>query len=337
LTGKIYTRFNTKWTFICFFGIFEVGSLLCGVATSSKMLIIGRAVAGMGGSGLMNGGIQIIYLSVPSHRRPALMGILMSFSQLGLVGGPLIGGLLTEYVSWRWCFYINLPVGAVAAVCISLQQIPDGKKKRGESNESSTSKFKELVHDMDLKGFVLFAGFSIMIVLALQWGGAKYAWSSATIIGLLVGSGCSLIIFGIQEYRIGDRAMFPWSVVKQTVVWSSSITMFFFFGSQMIGNYYLPIYFQTVRDASPAMSGVYILPSILGTMLMAGVSGALVSRWGYYLPWMIVSGVLAGIGNGLLSTLNLHTATVKWVWYQIIMGLGRGCGFQMVGSSISQD
>jgi hypothetical protein len=191
--------------------------------------------------------------------------------------------------------------------------------------------------DMDLKGFTIFAGFSIMIVLVLQWGGSKYAWSSPTIIGLFVGSGCALILFIVQEYHIGDRAMFPWSVVKQTVVWSSGITMFFFFGSQMIGNYYLPIYFQTVRDATPAMSGVYILPGIFGTILMAVVSGALVSRWGYYLPWMIVSAMLAAVGNGLLATLNLHTPTVEWVWYQIIMGLGRGCGMQMVRVTISQD
>jgi MFS family permease len=305
------------------------------------MLIVGRAVAGMGGSGLMNGGMQIIYLSVPSHRRPALMGILMSFSQLGLVSGPLLGGVLTEYASWRWCFYINLPIGAVATFCIAMVQIPDGKKKRGDGNGASIytlkESSKELLHELDLKGFLLFAGFSLMVVLALQWGGTNYSWSSATIIGLFVGCGCALLVFAVQEYRIGDRAMFPWSIVRRTAVWSSGITMFFFFGSQMIGNYYLPIYFQTVRNASPAMSGVYILPSILSSMLMAVASGALVSRWGYYLPWMMVSAVLAGIGNGLLSTVDLHTHPVKWIWYQVIMGLGRGCGLQMVSKMLYPD
>jgi Na+/melibiose symporter-like transporter len=185
---------------------------------------------------------------------------------------------------------------------------------------------------LDLTGFVFFAGFAIMVVLALQWGGTNYPWSSATIIGLFVGGGCALIVFAAREYCTGDRAMIPFSVVRQTVVWSSCLTMFFFFGSQMLVNYYLPIYFQTVRGASPAMSGVYILPIILGLMLMALTSGVLVSRWGYYLPWMIASAVLAGVGTGLLSTLKPHTSAVAWVFYQLIAGIGRGCGMQMVRS-----
>lgn len=333
LTGKIYARFNTKWTFISFFGLFEFGSLICGVATSSMMLIIGRAIAGMGGSGLINGGMQIIYQAVPDHRRPAIMGILMAISQIGLVGGPVLGGVLTEFVSWRWCFYINLPVGALSFVCLAFINIPDRKVKPElelDEHGNQKNKFKDLIHSLDLKGFTLFAGFSIMIVLALIWGGVEYAWSSATIIGLLVGSISTLALFCYQEYRIGDRAMFPWSVVKQTAVWCSSITMFLFFGSQMVGNYYLPIYFQTVRNASPAMSGVYTLPSIFGTMITAVLSGILVSKWGYYLPMMVASGVLAGIGNGLLSMLDEHTSAVRWAWFQLITGFGRGFGMQMV-------
>jgi len=132
------------------------------------MLIVGRAVAGMGASGLMNGGIQIIFLSVPGHRRPVIMGILMSFSQLGLVGGPLLSGVLTEYASWRWCFYINLPVGAVATVCIIMVRIPDSSTKKDGSDGTWMGRVKDLLHLLDLTGFVLFAGFSIMVVLALQ-------------------------------------------------------------------------------------------------------------------------------------------------------------------------
>lgn len=289
----------------------------------------------MGGSGLINGGLQIIYQAVPDHKRPTIMSILMAFSQLGIVGGPVLGGVLTEFISWRWCFYINLPVGGVAFVCLAFIHIPDRlHKPELEGDGPPKNKFKDVIHNLDLKGFTLFSGFSVMVILALQWGGIDYAWSSPTIIGLLVGGVCLLFIFCWQEYRIGDRAMFPWSVVKRTEVWSSGITMLLYFGSQMIGNYYLPIYFQTVRNASPALSGVYILPSIFATMVMSLASGALTSRWGYYLPWMIVSGVLAGIGNGLLSMIGMRTPAVEWVWWQIIMGLGRGSGMQMVSLRI---
>ncbi|KIW02542.1 uncharacterized protein PV09_05998 [Verruconis gallopava] len=330
LTGKIYVRFSTKRTFIAFFGLFEFGSLVCGLSQSSKMLITGRAIAGMGSSGLMNGGIQMCYLAIPAHRRPMIMGVLMSCSQLGVLCGPLLGGLLTEYSSWRWCFYINLPIGALATIAMVFVNVPKALTKEMATNvEDQKSRIKFLLYDLDIAGFALFASFSVMVVLALQWGGVDYAWSSATIIGLFVGGGCSLLIFAVHQYRLGDSAMFPWSVVRQRVVWSSMVTMFFFFGSQIIGNYFLPIYFQTIRNASPAMSGVYTLPSIFSMMAASVGSGALLSRWGYYLPWVMASAILAAVGNGLLSSLGLHTSTVRWVWYQIILGFGRGCGMQM--------
>jgi MFS family permease len=272
LTGKIYSLFNTKWTFISFFLLFELGSLICGVATSSTMLIIGRAIAGMGSSGLINGGMQMyvrcsflaaqmanrsssIYQAVPENRRPTIMGILMAISQIGLVGGPVLGGVLTEYASWRWCFYINLPVGAVATACLAVINIPDRKHKPdlGAGEAKWKAKAKKMIHELDLKGFVIFSGFSIMLVLALQWGGVKYAWSSSRIIGLLAGVGALLLIFCAQEYRIGDRAMFPWSVVKQMVVWSSGITQFLFFGSQMLvrscgSNHNSPCFLSCLRE-----------------------------------------------------------------------------------------
>jgi MFS family permease len=335
LTGKIYSLFNTKWTFICFFAVFEFGSLLSAVATSSTMLIIGRAVAGMGASGLINGGMQIIYQAVPDQKRAQTMGILMVQSQLGLVGGPVLGGVLTEFASWRWCFYINLPIGAIAIGCLALVNVPDRLHRPTlEKDGKSQSKIKAMIHALDLKGFVLFSGCSIMLVLALQWGGVEYKWISGRILGLFFGSLGLFIIFCFQEYRIGDRAMFPWSVVRRMSVWTAGLSMFLFFGSQMIGNYYLPIYFQTVRNASPAMSGVMILPSIGGTMLFGLVSGFAVSKTGHYIPWMMFSGVFAGVGNGLLSTLNVDSPAIKWVWFQLIAGFGRGAGMQMVSSRL---
>ena len=112
-TGKLYQYTNSKHTFLSFLGIFELGSLLCAVAQSSKMLIVGRAVAGLGSSGLINGALTIIAACLPIDKRPIYIGIMMGFSQIGIVIAPIIGGAFTEYVTWRWCFYINLPAGAV--------------------------------------------------------------------------------------------------------------------------------------------------------------------------------------------------------------------------------
>ncbi|KAF2103662.1 efflux pump [Rhizodiscina lignyota] len=323
LTGKIYSLFSTKITYMAFLALFEVGSALCGAAQSSKMLIVGRAVAGLGVAGLSNGAMTIISASAPLHKRPALIGIMMSISQLGIIGGPLIGGALTQYASWRWCtvgFFINLPVGAVSSIILILIKFPDDAAKAAR---------RVKLADFDFPGFVLFAGFAIMFLLALEWGGTVYPWKSAIIIGLFCGSGGVLAIFAAWEIRVGDNAMIPPGMVRKRVVWSACLVIAFFFGALLCFTYYLPIYFQAVKGVSPSLSGVYVLPGILSQILMATVSGVLVGVWGYYLPWSIASSILVSISAGLLSTLAPHTSTAEWVIYQMIGGFGRGAGLQM--------
>ncbi|CZR65599.1 related to MFS multidrug transporter [Phialocephala subalpina] len=321
LTGKMYSTFGSKYTFLTFLGIFELGSLLCGVAQYSSMLIIARAVAGLGASGLTNGCYTIMAAAVPMHKRPALMGIMMAVAQFGVVGGPLIGGALTQYAS----FYINLPIGGLCAVFLLVIKIPD----RIKQSDGKKATVLSTLSSLDLLGFFLFAPFAIMFLLALEWGGSKFAWQSAMIIGLFCGAGGTLIVFGFWEYRAGDEAMFPYSMLRKTVMWSSCLVNGFIFGCILTSSYYLPIYFQAVKGVSPSLSGVYVLPGILGQMLMAVVSGVLVGKLGYYLPWMVTSGVVAAIGGGLISTFTPHTSTARWVGYQLLAGIGRGMGMAM--------
>uniref|UniRef100_A0A0D2XZ47 Major facilitator superfamily (MFS) profile domain-containing protein n=1 Tax=Fusarium oxysporum (strain Fo5176) TaxID=660025 RepID=A0A0D2XZ47_FUSOF len=221
------------------FFVFEVGSLICGVAQSSAMLIIGRAVAGIGSSGIQNGALTMIAKAVPIHRRPSLVGIIMGFAQLGLISGPLIGGAFTQYTTWRWCFYINLPIGAICAVLILFVHMPDHRANRDESA------MQILKTKLDFTGFVLFCPSIVMLLLALQWGGLEYPWDSATVIGLFCGGGVLFIIFVYWEHRVGSDAMIP-----------------------------LPI---SAKDASPFTSGVNLLPSILSVIFAAVASGALAS------------------------------------------------------------
>jgi len=198
LSGKIYTYFNVKWTFLVFFAIFELGSTLCGAATSSMMLIIGRAVAGLGASGLLNGGYTIVALIVPIAKQAGYRGILMGLSFFGLLAGPLIGGALTEYATWRWCFYINLPCGAVIALFLLIVPIPDYRVD-GDGTESVSQSLRKL----DLIGFLLFTPAVVMFILALQWGGTDYTWDSATVIGLFCGALGNLLVFLAWEHRVG--------------------------------------------------------------------------------------------------------------------------------------
>ncbi|KAJ5625559.1 hypothetical protein N7510_001868 [Penicillium lagena] len=323
LTGRIYTNFSTKWTYLSFFLIFELGSLLCAISTSSKMLIVARAVAGLGSSGLLNGSMTIIASSVPMYKSPALIGIMMGFGQMGIVLGPVLGGAFTEYSTWRWCFYLNLPVGAVAALLLVIVQIPDQVEK------PSISLVKETVlHKLDLIGFVLFAPAAIQLLLALQYGGNKFAWNSSTVIGLFCGSGVTFIVFLLWEHRQKERAMIPLAMLRMRRVWSSCLTMACIMALVLCNSYYLPVYFQAVKNVSPILSGVYMLPGILSQLVFAVMSGLLIGKLGYYLPWAVFSGVATAIGNGLLSTFKPETPTAKWVGYQILLGAGRGSGFQ---------
>ena len=271
--GKLYSYFHSKRVFLAFLGIFELGSLLCGVASSSRMLIVGRAVAGMGGSGLVNGALTIISACLPIAKRPLYLGIMMSTAQIGIVLGPLIGGALTQYTTWRWCFYINMPPGGAVALLLLFIQIPS-RHVKFEGAEGH-SKILTFLKKMDVIGFNLFAPFAIQILLALQWGGTKYAWGDSRIIGLFGGAVGTLFAFLAWEYHIGDVAMVPLSLVRRRVVWCSCLVMGFTFGSMLIVNYYLPIYFQAVKGVTPTLSGVYLLPGILSQMVMATISGYL--------------------------------------------------------------
>lgn len=305
------------------------------------MLIIGRAVAGIGSAGLMNGGLTILSESMPLHKRPKYFGIMMGFAQMGTILGPIIGGAFTTYVSWRWCFYINLPVGGVAGmIMLFFVDVPDMVKPRTDSIMTI------ITHKLDIIGFFIFAPAAIQIFLALEWGGSKFAWNSATIIGLFCGSGATAILFGVWEHSQGDKAMAPFSILKIRHVWTACCVMFLFFGCLQIASYYLPIYFQTVRGTTAIVSGVHMLPNVLSQLVATVGSGALgksfllsisihiltlplVGRLGYYLPWMVASSALSTVALGLISTFSPTTSMGKWIGYQFLLGFSRGLGMQM--------
>ncbi|PYI28996.1 efflux pump protein [Aspergillus indologenus CBS 114.80] len=328
LSGKVYTFYNTKWSYLFFFGVFELGSLICGLANSSSMLIGGRAIAGMGSSGLLNGGMTIIAGSVPLEKRPIYTGIYLGISQVGIICGPLIGGALTQYTTWRWCFYINLPVGAVTAVLLLFMRVPELTTKA----PFSLALVRRTLPDLDLLGFALFAPAAIMVLLALQYGGNDYSWDSSVVIGLFCGAGATAIVFALWEKRMGERAMIPTSMVSARIVYSSAINGGMLVASILVAAQYLPIYFQGVRGYGPAMSGVNTLPGILSQLIMVILSGAFVQKFGYYLPFAAAGSAISAVGNGLVTMFAPSTPTGKWIGYQIVLGSGRGIGMQMLPS-----
>lgn len=319
LSGKIYTKFSLKWSYLAFFVLFELGSVICGAAHSSIMLIVGRALAGLGSSGLLNGGLTILSSVLVPAKQPGFMGVLVALGQLGIACGPLVGGAFTEYVTWRWCFYINLPVGGVAALLLIFVAVPENHPK-----PPVRETIRNIEQALDLIGFAIILPTAIMFFMALEWGGQRYAWSSSVVIGLFVGAGVSFILFLVWEYYRGDDAMLPFSMLRTRIVCSAAAYMFFFFGVLFCFDYYLPIFFQSVEDDTAFLSGVHMLPQVIAQVVFAMVSGVMVQNTGYYLPWIVGGSMFATIGYGLLSSLSPSTSNSRRIGYQVLFGIGIG-------------
>ncbi|KAH7384634.1 major facilitator superfamily domain-containing protein [Pyrenochaeta sp. MPI-SDFR-AT-0127] len=324
LTGKIFKYFNTKWTYLVFFLIFEIGSVICGAATSSPMFIVGRFIAGFGAAGVATGSITIISLCAPLEKRPPLIGLNLGFSLLGLVLGPLIGGAFTSYTTWRWCFYVNLPVGALAVLAILPLRVPEEMIK-----PKAWSLLPRLYHYLDLVGFALFAPAVLQLLLALQFGGQAYPWKSATVIGLFCGAAATAVVWGFWNRRCGDDAMIPLSMIRRWNVLFSGIYVAFLTSAVYAGIYYLPLYFQAINGVSAIRSGIYLLPMIVSQLITAGLSGVAVSKIGYVIPVAVFSTVFLAIGTGLYSLLQPGTSSGKWIGFQILGGVGFGSGLQL--------
>ncbi|EON98258.1 putative efflux pump antibiotic resistance protein [Phaeoacremonium minimum UCRPA7] len=332
--GKVYRYLPLKMTYLVSLFIFELGSLICGVAPSANALIVGRALAGLGGAGLATGVLTIIAFSAPSEMRPMLIGINGSMYGIASVCGPLLGGVFTHKVTWRWCFYINLPIGGVAAIAIVFFLKPPSAAKPVKTT------LAEKLLQLDPAGIALCMGLIVSYGLALEYGGQSRAWNSSTVIGLLVGFVLIGAAFAAWEIYQSDRAMLPRRILSQRKVWSCSLYAFVLAGSYFISLYYLPIYFQSIQNVNALVSGVHNLPAVISIVFSTIGAGAIVSKTGHAIPVAAVGSVLATVGAGLFYTLDEGTSIGKWIGYQIIASLGWGLSYQMpnmIGQSGTPD
>ncbi|KAL9126067.1 MAG: hypothetical protein Q9217_004825 [Psora testacea] len=322
LFGKLYTFFSIKWVYLAAIFIFEIGSVVCGAAPSSVALIIGRAVAGLGSAGIFSGALVIIAYSVPLVKRPIYTGLIGGMYGLASVAGPLMGGAFTDRVSWRWCFYINLPIGAVTIFGIALFfKSPPRKDERSIGFLARAKQFDPI-------GTTFFIPAIVCLLLALQWGGSKYEWSNGRIIALLVIFGILAIAFGLVQVWQQENATVPPRILKQRSILSATWYSACLGASFFVLIYYIPIWFQAIKGTSATESGIRNLPMILSLVVMSILSGIAVTVLGYYTPFMILASVLMAVGVGLISTWKVNSGPSEWIGYQIIYGLGVGFGMQ---------
>jgi MFS family permease len=321
--GKVYKFYPAKPIFLAGITLFEVGSAICGAAPSSKAFIVGRAIAGLGASGMFSGMMVIMFHTIPLQQRPIYQGFFGAVFAVASVIGPLIGGTFTDKVTWRWCFYINLPIGAVSIlVTILILHLPN--QKLDERAAGWMGKLKQL----DPIGNLVFFPGIICLVLALQWGGTEYAWKDARIIVLLVLCVVFCLAFVFVQIWKQEDGTVPPRIFKQRSILAATWFAFFNGASMMIVLYYLPIWFQAIKGVSAVKSGLMLLPMILPVVVGSLSSGIIISKVGYYTPLFIISSIIMPIGSGLITTFTPTTGHAKWIGYQVLFGLGLGLGSQ---------
>ncbi|CAI7643384.1 unnamed protein product [Penicillium glandicola] len=319
--GKVYTYYSTKWTYMIALGLFELGSLICAVTPTSKGLIFGRAIAGIGSGGLSPGALLVLANSVPLHRRALYFGIIGSTSGIATITGPLLGGVLTDHVSWRWCFWINLPFGVLTGLVILLFF------KDSTSPKPKISRLGQLKR-MDPLGVLAFIPAVVSLLLCLQWGGTKYPWNNARIIALFVLFGVFSFAWCVIQVWKQDDATVPPRLLKNRNVLGAVIHATFLGGSFFVFGYYLPIWFQAVKEDSASESGINNLPMVVAMIVFSALGGLLVNIIGYYTPLMFVGSAFLTIGSGLCTTFKVNSGHPQWIGYQVILGVGAGFGFQ---------
>ncbi|KAH6631604.1 major facilitator superfamily domain-containing protein [Chaetomium tenue] len=327
--GRIYKFYDMKQTFLTSVLVFEIGSTICGAAPNSVSFIAGRAIAGLGSAGIFSGCLLIMIPMIPLHRRAMSQSLFGVVFGLASVLGPLIGGGFTGKVTWRWCFYINLPIGAATLVFMIFCWNPPGKER-----EDKPASFVVQVRRLDPLGMVFFLPGVVCLFIAFQWGGSRYAWDEwRTILLLVVFAACTAAFVAVQILTPDTASMPPKVITQRSVACGTGFT-FFLAGSMLMLVYYIPVWFQTVKEVDPVQSGIYTLPLVLSLVVSSIMSGAITQKIGYYVPSMLVAPAIMTVGEGLLSTLNRDSPSSHWIAFQFLSGFGLGFGMQTAGLAV---
>jgi EmrB/QacA subfamily drug resistance transporter len=314
LYGKLGDMYGRKIVLQVGLVVFLIGSALCGISQSLDQLIAFRALQGLGGGGLMVSAQAAIGDVVPPSERGRYTGLFGAVFGLASVMGPLLGGFLTGHLSWRWIFYVNLPIG-VLALFVLAATLPSASER--------------VHHVVDYLGTLLLAAGLSAIVLATSLGGNSYAWGSPVIVGMAIGGVLALVAFVFVERRAVE-AVLPLRLLRNTV-FSVTSAVGFVVGFALFGAVtYLPLFLQVVKGASPTGSGLQLLPLMGGLLITSIGSGQLITRTGRYKAFPIAGTAVMTVGLYLLSTLDPASSQLTIFAFMFVLGLGLGMVMQVL-------
>ncbi len=314
LWGKLGDQYGRKVFFQAAIVLFLIGSALCGLSHTMTELIAFRAVQGLGGGGLMVGAQTIIGDVVSPRERGRYMGLFGAMFAVATVIGPLIGGLCVTYLSWRWVFYINLPFGVLALV-VTQAVLPGGLRK--------------VHHKIDYAGTLVLTGGVTSLILFLSLGGISWAWLSTPSL-ICAAIGVVLIVAFVFVELLAVEPVIPMQLFRIRV-FSAASSIGFVMGFAMFGALtFLPVFMQNVKLVSPTVSGLRILPLMVGMLGASVTSGRLVTRWGRYKIFPIMGTALMTVGAYLMSTIDASTNAWVLAAYMFVFGLGMGLIMQVL-------
>ncbi|MGW1816267.1 MDR family MFS transporter [Streptomyces sp. NPDC002125] len=307
--GKLGDLYGRKGVFLASIVIFLVGSVLSGMAQDMGQLIGFRAVQGLGAGGLMVGVMSIIGALVPPRERGRYQGMMAGVMAIAMIGGPLVGGVITDHLGWRWSFYINLPLGVIAlAMVTAVLHLPRTERSKAK---------------VDYLGAALLTVGITAIVLVTTWGGTEYAWSSAVIMELIALGVASLVGFLFVETKAAEPIM-PLHIFRSRNFTLMSV-IGFMAGFVMFGAVlFLPLYQQSVQGASATNSGLLLLPMLLAMMVVSLIAGRVTTSTGKYRIFPIIGSALMVTGLFLLSTMDTGTTRLTSGVYMAVLGAGMG-------------
>jgi EmrB/QacA subfamily drug resistance transporter len=319
--GKLGDMFGRKPVFLAAILVFLAGSMLAGLSQSMAELIGFRALQGVGAGGLMVGAQAIIADIVPPRERGRYMGLIGSVFAVASVAGPLLGGFLVDNLSWRWVFYVNLPVGALAVLIVSTRLHLHTPSVR---------------HRIDYLGIGLLTGGVGALILLTTWGGTQYAWGSDTIVGLGVAGAAIIAVFVWWERRAVEPIL-PLRLFRSSV-FSVASAMGFTIGMAMFGAIiFIPLFLQIVYVVSPTSSGLRTIPLMAGLLTAAILSGRAISRLGRYRAFPIAGTAVLVVGMYLLSLLDVGTPSWVASAYMVVVGVGLGLVMQVLVLVVQND